>query len=69
MSPATPRPDPSELCEGSLLETGDRTGACDAGSACRALRFQDDYSTYRQAHERVVTAEQQANTHEYGGEA
>ena len=67
-----PRSDPDEtsiLCEGTLVESGEGVGACDAGSACRALGLESDHDAYQAAHERVVTQSQSDNKVEYGGEA
>ena len=54
---------------GTLVESTEGNGICDAGSACRALGSRNDYVAYRAAHERVVTQDQNENKLEYGGEA
>ena len=65
-----PAPDEtSTLCEGTLVESTEGDGTCDAGSACRALGSRNDSVAYRAAHERVVTRHQNENKLEYGGEA
>ena len=70
MNPSQPVPDEtSTQCEGTLVESTEGSGICDAGSACRALGSTNDYVAYRAAHERVVTQDQNENKLEYGGEA
>jgi hypothetical protein len=69
VNPAGPPPDETRTqCEGTLVESADGIGVCDAGSACRALGARNDYVAYRALHERVVTRDQNENKAEYGGE-
>ena len=70
MSPSRPADsDTNTLCEGTLVESTEAVGICDAGSSCRALSLKNDYAAYRVAHDRVVTQDQTENKLEYGGEA
>jgi hypothetical protein len=64
-----PAPDEtSTLCEGTLVESTEGIGTCDAGSACRALGLRNDFVAYWVAHDRVVTQAQNEHNCE-GGEA
>jgi len=70
VNPSRSAPDEkSTVCEGTLVESAEGIGICDAGSACRALGSRNDYVAYRAAHDRVVTRDQSENKLEYGGEA
>ena len=70
MSASRPAPDETNgMCEGTLVESADGSGICEAGSACRAMDSRNDYVAYRAAHDRVVTRDQNENKLEYGGEA
>jgi hypothetical protein len=70
LNPSQPAPhEPGTLCEGTLVESAEGVGICDAGPGCRALGSRNDYVAYRAAHDRVVTRDQNENKLEYGGEA